>query len=154
MRIAGNFARYQRFSLLYYFPFLYNLILCYHYFYTGTFEPNKETKLSAEVQGKINAIYVDAGSNVKKGQALIKLDDALLNQQLNTVNVQIQNITSEVDIQLQANQIQINGLEDDVRRYKILVAADAIQGIQLEKAELQLFQVLFGIFGMPELNIK
>ncbi|MBK8785063.1 MAG: efflux RND transporter periplasmic adaptor subunit [Chitinophagaceae bacterium] len=108
------------------------------YFYTGTFEPNKETKLSAEVQGKINAMYADAGSIVKKGQALIKLDDALLNQQLNTVNVQIQNITSEVDIQLQANQIQINGLEDDVRRYKILVAADAIQGIQLEKAELQL----------------
>ena len=108
------------------------------YFYTGTFEPNKETRLSAEVQGKINAIYVDAGTNVKKGQALIKLDDALLNQQLNTVNVQIQNITSEIEIQLQANQIQINGLEDDVRRYKILVAADAIQGIQLEKAELQL----------------
>ncbi|MGB4884809.1 MAG: efflux RND transporter periplasmic adaptor subunit, partial [Ferruginibacter sp.] len=90
------------------------------------------------VQGKINAIYADAGSIVRKGQALIKLDDALLNQQLNTVNVQIQNITSEVDIQLQANQIQINGLEDDVKRYKILVAADAIQGIQLEKAELQL----------------
>ena len=108
------------------------------YFYTGTFEPNKETKLSSEVQGKINAMYADAGSIVKKGQALIKLDDALLNQQLNSVNVQIQNITSEVDIQLQANQIQINGLEDDVRRYKILVAADAIQGIQLEKAELQL----------------
>ncbi len=108
------------------------------YFYTGTFEPSKETRLSAEAQGKINAMYADAGSIVKKGQALIKLDDALLNQQLNTVNVQIQNITSEVDIQLQANQIQINGLEDDVRRYKILVAADAIQGIQLEKAELQL----------------
>jgi len=100
------------------------------YFYTGTFEPSKETRLSAEVQGKINAMYADAGSIVKKGQALIKLDDALLNQQLNTVNVQIQNIISEVDIQLQANQIQINGLEDDVRRYKILVAADAIQGIQ------------------------
>lgn len=108
------------------------------YFYTGTFEPNKETRLSAEVQGKINAMYADAGSIVKKGQALIKLDDALLNQQLNTVNVQIQNIKAEVEIQVQANQIQINGLEDDVRRYKILVAADAIQGIQLEKAELQL----------------
>ncbi len=106
--------------------------------YTGTFEPNKETKLSAEVQGKINAIFVDAGNAVKKGQPLIKIDDALLEQQLNAVNVQIQNIKAEVDIQLQANQIQINGLEDDVRRYKILVAADAIQGIQLEKAELQL----------------
>lgn len=108
------------------------------YSFTGTFEPNKETKLSAEVQGKVNAIYADAGSIVRKGQALIKLDDALLNQQLNAVNVLIQNIKVEIDIQLQANQIQIKGLEDDVRRYRILVAADAIQGIQLEKAELLL----------------
>jgi membrane fusion protein (multidrug efflux system) len=27
--------------------------------YSGTFEPNKETKISAELQGKINAILVD-----------------------------------------------------------------------------------------------
>jgi membrane fusion protein (multidrug efflux system) len=30
--------------------------------YSGTFEPNKETKISAELQGKINTVLVDAGS--------------------------------------------------------------------------------------------
>lgn len=108
------------------------------YSFTGTFQPNKESKISAEVQGKINSILVEEGSPVRKGQALIKLDDALLQQQLNTINVQIQNIKSEFDIQLQNNQLQIDGFQADVNRYRVLAAADAIQGVQLEKAELQL----------------
>ena len=40
-------------------------------FYTGTFEPNKETKISADIQGKINSVLVDAGSVVSKGQSLV-----------------------------------------------------------------------------------
>lgn len=88
--------------------------------FTGTFEPNKETRLSAETQGKVNAIYKDAGSLVRKGEVLIKLDDALLTLQLQTVNVQIE------------------GLETDVKRYTILANADAIQGVQLEKTVLAL----------------
>lgn len=88
--------------------------------FTGTFEPFKETRLSAETPGKINMFYVDAGSFVKKGQTLIKLDDALLK------------------IQLQSVAVQIEGLEQDVKRYTILENADAIQGIQLEKAILGL----------------
>jgi membrane fusion protein, multidrug efflux system len=106
--------------------------------YSGTFEAFKEAKIGAEAQGKINTLYADAGSYVKKGQMLIKIDDALLTQQLNALNVQMQNIKSEFEIQLQANQIQIEGLEADIKRYSILAAADAIQGVQLEKAELQL----------------
>ncbi len=89
-------------------------------FYTGTFEPNKETKISADIQGKINSVLVDAGSVVSKGQPLVLLDNALLKLQLQTVD------------------IQIEGLENDVRRYKILSEADAIQGVQLEKTELGL----------------
>ena len=88
--------------------------------YTGTFEPNKETKISAEIQGKINAILVDAGSVISKGQALIQLDNSLLK------------------LQLQSIEVQIEGLEADVNRYTILAKADAIQGVQLEKAELGL----------------
>lgn len=88
--------------------------------YTGTFEPNKESKLSAETQGKINKILVDVGSIVQKGQALIHLDNSLLKLQLQTIDVQIE------------------GLESDVNRYTILTEADAIQGVQLEKAELGL----------------
>jgi membrane fusion protein (multidrug efflux system) len=88
--------------------------------YPGTFEPNKETKISADIQGKINSVLVDVGSVVRKGQALIQLDNSLLKLQLQTV------------------EIQIEGLETDVKRYTILVKADAIQGVQLEKSELAL----------------
>jgi len=90
------------------------------FMHTGTFEPDRETRISAEIQGKINQIMVDAGSYVSKGQALIQLDNALLK------------------LQLQSVALQIEGLEADVKRYGILAAADAIQGVQLEKAELGL----------------
>jgi len=90
------------------------------YSYTGTFEPNKETKISAEIQGKINSILVDVGSMVRKGQSLLQLDNSLLKLQLQTV------------------EIQMEGLEADVKRYTILVNAEAIQGVQLEKIVLGL----------------
>jgi RND family efflux transporter MFP subunit len=89
-------------------------------FYAGTFEPNKETKISADIQGKINLVLVDAGSVVGKGQSLVQLDNSLLKLQLQTID------------------IQIEGLENDVRRYTVLAQADAIQGVQLEKTELAL----------------
>ena len=72
------------------------------YSYSGTFEPNKETKISAELQGKINTLLVDVGSVVIKGQTLVLLDNS------------------------------------GVKRFIILAKADAIQGVQLEKAELGL----------------
>lgn len=89
-------------------------------YFTGAFEPEKEVKLGAETQGKIRSIFVDVGSYVKKGQPLIKIDDDLLK------------------LQLQSVCVQIEGLETDVRRYTILTNADAIQGVQLEKAQLGL----------------
>lgn len=88
--------------------------------YSGTFEPNKETKISAEIQGKINEVLVDIGSVVNKGQPLVLLDNSLLKLQLQTI------------------EVQIEGLEADVNRYTILAKADAIQGVLLEKAELGL----------------
>jgi RND family efflux transporter MFP subunit len=91
-----------------------------NYNYSGTFEPNKETRVSSEIQGKINSLLVDVGSRVKKGEPLIHLDNTLLK------------------LQLQSVEIQIEGHESDVNRYTVLDKADAIQGVQLEKAELGL----------------
>lgn len=90
------------------------------YTYTGTFEPQKETKISAETPGKVTAVYVEAGSFVKKGQPLLQLDNALLK------------------LQLQSVEVQIEGLQDDVKRFTTLAKADAIQGVQLEKAAIGL----------------
>ena len=88
--------------------------------YSGTFEPYRETNVNAEIQGKVNSVMVDVGDHVKEGQHLILQDNALL------------------QLQLEAVEIQIEGLQNDVRRYTILSSADAVQGVQLEKAELGL----------------
>ncbi len=88
--------------------------------YLGAFESNKESKISTELQGKVNEVLVDVGSQIKKGQTLIRLDNSILRLQLNTI------------------QVQIEGLQSDVKRFTILVQTDAIQGVQLEKAVLGL----------------
>nr|AWJ66228.1 probable Co/Zn/Cd efflux system membrane fusion protein [uncultured bacterium] len=88
--------------------------------FTGTFQAQRESKLSAETQGKVQAVRVDAGSRVKKGESLIQLDNSLMQLQLRSV------------------EVQIEGLEADMARYTVLSQADAIQGVQLEKAQLGL----------------
>lgn len=86
----------------------------------GNFEPYREVKIGAELPGKVKTIFVEEGSLVTQGQKLIDLDDALLRHQLKGV------------------EVKIEGLEADVARFEILAAADAIQGVQLEKTQLAL----------------
>ena len=86
--------------------------------FTGTFDPDREVKVSAEVQGKITDMLVDVGSRVTKGQPLVQLDRSLL------------------QLQLQGVEVQLDGLRADVARYTVLAQADAVQGVQLEKAQL------------------
>jgi membrane fusion protein (multidrug efflux system) len=88
--------------------------------FTGTFEPFNEVKVNADVQGLISKIVVSEGDYLKKGQTILKIDDAILQLKLKAVNT------------------QIVGLEKDVIRYQILSDQDAIQGIKLEKTLLGL----------------
>ena len=85
--------------------------------FTGTFQPEKEVRVNADVQGKIVKYYVDAGDKVRKGQSLVKLDESILRTQLEQINVQIET------------------LEKDLARYQILAKADAIPGVKLEKVQ-------------------
>ena len=88
--------------------------------FTGIFNPNHESKISADVPGKIVSVFVDEGSVVKKGQPLLQQDK------------------SDFELQLKQVEVNIKGLEDDVRRYSVLKKADAVQGVKLEKAQLGL----------------
>ena len=85
------------------------------YEFTGVFDAKKEAKVNADIQGKIIKYFVDKGSEVKKNQPLLKLDDELLKLQLEAINVKIE------------------GFEADRKRYQVLTDADAIQGVKLEK---------------------
>lgn len=88
--------------------------------YLGNFEPFREAKIGAELPGTVQFVAVEEGDHVKRGQELIRLDDALLRHQLEGIDVKIE------------------GLEADVARFEVLAAADAIQGVQLEKTRLAL----------------
>ncbi len=88
--------------------------------FTGNFLSDKDGKINADVQGKVIAVRVNEGDFVRKGQLLIKLDPTLLIAKRKALDV------------------KIKGLQDDVKRYKVLVANDAVQAIKLEKAELGL----------------
>lgn len=87
---------------------------------SGSFEAGNELKISAETQGRITKIYVSEGDHIKKGQTLIKIDDALLQLKLKGINT------------------KISGLEKDLERYRVLTQEDVIQSVKLEKTELAL----------------
>ena len=65
-------------------------------------------------------VAVEVGQKVAANQVLVQQDVALL------------------QLQLKAAEVQKGGLEADLKRYRILVENEAIQGIQLEKTELAL----------------
>lgn len=88
--------------------------------YSGTFQPVKEVKVSADIQGKITKVLVENGELVEEGQPLLKIDQSMIVLKRDAINT------------------KINGLEKDIKRYKSLVEADAIQGVKLEKALLGL----------------
>jgi biotin carboxyl carrier protein len=88
--------------------------------YTGTISSLLEGKVMAEVPGRVVAVPVAEGQWVEKGQVMVKLDGDLLR------------------LQMQAAEVQVEGLEKDQQRYSILTGADAVQGVQLEKTELAL----------------
>ncbi len=87
---------------------------------TGNFFPNRNTQVNSEFQGKIISITVDEGDKVRKGQVLVQIDKSML------------------ELQLQALDVKIEGLNTDIARYRTLVEADAIQAVKLEKTELGL----------------
>jgi membrane fusion protein, multidrug efflux system len=88
--------------------------------FIGSFEAKQETKLGAEFPSTVVEIFVEMGTIVKQGSPLIQLDN------------------SSIKIQLEALEIQIDGLKKDVERYSTLTQQDAIKTITLEKAKIGL----------------
>lgn len=85
--------------------------------FSGLFESMNEVKVSADIQGKITQIFVKEGQEVSKGQALLKMDDQMLQLQLNVL------------------ETKLDGLKKDELRYRTLSNEDAVPAITLEKTQ-------------------
>lgn len=88
--------------------------------YLGTFDPNKQNLIGSDVAGKIIRMNVQDGDKVSKGQILAKLDDEML------------------ELQLENAAIQVESQKNDDARNNFLIKENAITGVQNEKTKLAL----------------
>jgi membrane fusion protein, multidrug efflux system len=61
---------------------------------TGSIDANEEVRIISEVSGIVKGIYFNEGSNVRRGQALVKIDDSELRAQLAQATTR-QNLAAE-----------------------------------------------------------
>ncbi|ATL46531.1 efflux transporter periplasmic adaptor subunit [Chitinophaga caeni] len=97
----------------------------------GNFEPIRELTFSSEVSGRITQLLVKEGSVVSKGQLLVRVDDELLNTELQQAKVNLDKIT--LDKQRNEKAFETGGvtqkqLDDSKTEYKLAQARlDAAQ---------------------------
>lgn len=88
--------------------------------FLGTFEPFRQNTIGSDAQGKIIRLNVEEGDKVSKGQVLAKIDDELLQLQLDNA------------------EISLEGQKNDDIRYTNLAKDNAVTGVQVEKTKLGL----------------
>ncbi|MES2588472.1 MAG: efflux RND transporter periplasmic adaptor subunit [Bacteroidota bacterium] len=88
--------------------------------FLGTFEPFRQNTVGSDAQGKIIKLNVEEGDHVSQGQVIAKIDDEML------------------QLQLQNAEIQLEGQKNDDNRYTNLSKENAIAGVQVEKTKLSL----------------
>ncbi len=86
--------------------------------FLGTFEPNKQNVIGSDVAGKLVQLFITEGDMVKQGQVIAKIDDELL------------------QLQLQNAQVNLENQKSDEARYAVLAKDNAIPAVQLEKTKL------------------
>lgn len=88
--------------------------------YLGTFEAYRQNVIGSDASGSILKVLVKEGDYVQKGELLAKVDDELL------------------QLQLQSAEIGLEGVKNDDSRYSTLSKENAIAGVQVEKTKLNL----------------
>ncbi|MBS7527441.1 efflux RND transporter periplasmic adaptor subunit [Fusibacter paucivorans] len=100
--------------------------------YYGYVESGSMTKLSFKSAGVLEALYVEKGDYVEKGEALAALDDSDYNIQLLAAQAGVQSIYATLNKATQA----YNDAKSDYEDYEKLFAAGSISQAALEKAKL------------------
>jgi RND family efflux transporter MFP subunit len=86
--------------------------------FLGTFEPSRQNVIGSDASGKMVSIKFEEGDQVKQGQLLAKVDDEML------------------QLQLQNADVGLEGQKNDDSRYSNLAKENAVSGVQVEKTKL------------------
>lgn len=88
--------------------------------FLGTFEPNRQNTIGADIGGKIIDLSVEEGDRIARGSVIAKIDDEML------------------QLQLENADIGLEGQRNDDSRYSNLAKENAVAGVQVEKTKLGL----------------
>ncbi|MBN2595228.1 MAG: efflux RND transporter periplasmic adaptor subunit [Marinifilaceae bacterium] len=95
--------------------------------YAANIEGEQNIEIRAKVDGFVEKIYIDEGSEVKKGQLLFKLSAETLNQQVNAASANIE-----------VAKAQVVSAQVEVDKVTPLVEKNIISSAQLKTAESNL----------------
>lgn len=100
--------------------------------YIGTITVNRENKIASETQGKVIYVGINEGDYINKGHVITRVDNTMLK------------------LQLEAAEVQLEGIMLDIKRYENLSKGDAIPAVQLEKTNIAMRTVEIQIKTLKE----
>lgn len=106
----------------------------------GTLLANEEVDLVAEIVGKVRQIYFQEGSRVKKGQLLLKVDDADLQAQLDRAEFQKKLLSEKLERQrilLKRESISREAFDQLQTDYNMLEADIALLKVKISRTEIR-----------------
>lgn len=107
---------------------------------SGTLQSNEEVEVKPEITGRIVRLYFKEGTNVRKGDLLVKIYDEDLKAQIQKLRLQQQ--LARTTLERQENLLKINGIsrqDVDVTRNQVAAYGADIEYTltQLQKTELR-----------------
>lgn len=109
-------------------------------FTTGTILANEEVELRSEASGKITKISLEEGSQVKKGQLLLKINDSELQAQLTRAKYRLNLATEREDRQrklLDKGGISQEDYDATLNEVNVLKSEVTLIEAQIEKTEVR-----------------
>lgn len=111
-------------------------------FYPVTIKGREDIEIRPRIDGFIDAIYIDEGSVVKKGQALFKINSPSAEQSLTSARAAVKSA-----------QAQVNIAKVDVNRVRPLAEKNIVSMVQLETAE-STYQAALATLAQAEATLK
>ncbi len=88
--------------------------------FLGSFSPNREAEIRPQAGGQLVQLPIEEGQSVGAGRLVAKLDD------------------EQLRYQVEALEVTLEGHQNDLKRYEILVQGDATPAVNLERTQLNI----------------
>lgn len=115
---------------------------------SGTFLPNKQAHISAEMGGQLIALYVKEGSYVRAGQSIGKLAGEKIDVNISTARANLETAQLALNRYEQAYKTGgITALQLDQARLQVKNAKSQLQSAQLISGDTNIISKVSGIVG-------